>query len=453
MLDRNKLESAIMSIPVEEKFPGAKRVGRGYMMHCPFHDDSTPSMSVSEEGLFYCFGCGVKGDYVSYLMMRSGISFPDAIKEIEKMTGVELLPSNGNGPGNIEKINSLAADFYHDSLDGETILYLSERGINEESIEKFRLGLANGGLRDYLSQKGYSLQDMQKAGLLDSKYRDFFWKRLVIPITSHGKVMGFSGRAFGDGKPKYKNSPENALFKKSSILYGMDKVDKRRAKENGLVLVEGYFDVIALHQAGVDTVALMGTSTLTDEQLVQIRRVTDTVYLCFDNDPPGRKATIENAERLLKNGVRSFVVNITCDPDEYILQGGDFKTVLDSAVLGEIILLKNSNDQKRREIAYMIGSRPYNCSVHVLPFIREKEKKAFSELSARALIESLKDKMQCLLHCSILDNGKEVEVRKAHNHVVVFEEGRFLLSRAVKPGEDMTEIAKKIIKNIYDKEA
>ncbi|WP_395318538.1 DNA primase [Fructilactobacillus frigidiflavus] len=326
-----------------------KKAGKNLFGLCPFHEERTPSFSVNEEKqIFHCFSCGRGGNVFSFLMDLKGLSFPEAVEMVAKDDGIEL-PSNANwnqpSPQQqklkpLIEINEAAAKLYHHvlintKLGEEALNYLKKRQISDEMIETFNLGYAPNEriLKKYFEEKKADYQALRKTGLFtetsDGELRDRFAGRLMVPIRNeHGKTVGFSGRLLhkDEDMPKYLNSPETELFNKRKIMYNFDLAKPEIRQTHDVILFEGFMDVISAYQAGVKNgVASMGTS-LTEEQIYDLQRVTKQIYVCYDGDTPGQKATNRAIDLLKKNGNLNIgIIQMPdgIDPDEYRRSHGE----------------------------------------------------------------------------------------------------------------------------------
>jgi len=308
-----------------------RRVGARWQGRCPFHEERTPSFSVNPaDKLFYCFGCQKGGDLITFVRETEGLDFAGAIEWLADRYRIQLeheesSPQVEAGRRRRERLLALmeqAAIFYARHLweteAGEPVrAYLAERGLGEDACGEFRLGLSPGGivLAQKARTKGYSQEELVAAGLVNRRGNDYFAGRLVFPLADpRGRVVGFGARRLHEDDPipaKYVNSPESELFRKGSLVYGLDRARAAVAKEDRAVVVEGYTDVLALHQAGLRAaVASMGTA-LTGPQLKELRRLTRRLYLCFDADAAGEAATLRGME--LAVGAR-FDVKIVALP-------------------------------------------------------------------------------------------------------------------------------------------
>ena len=316
-----------------------QKKGNSYFGLCPFHNEKSPSFSVSrEKQMYYCFGCGAGGNVYRFLMDYENFSFVEALKVLAERAGVEL-PQIDNSKQARDKadrrallleINKLAAQYFYVQLrasQGERAYrYLKERELSEETMHAFGLGYANktsDDLFQYLKSKGYEEEMIRQAGLISSDEKqgvyDKFWNRVMFPIMdANHRVIGFGGRVMGDGKPKYLNSPETEIFDKSRNLYGLNRA--RVSRKSYFIVCEGYMDVIALHQAGfTNAVASLGTA-LTAGHASLIRRYVQEVYLTYDSDEAGTRAALRAIPILRQAGVMTKVIRLDPykDPDEFI---------------------------------------------------------------------------------------------------------------------------------------
>ncbi len=316
-----------------------KKKGSNYFGLCPFHNEKSPSFSVSQpKQMYYCFGCGAGGSVLTFLMEYENYSFKEALETLADRAGVKL-PEEGRTvrekkqellKRKILEINKWTANYFYYQLRREqgkgAYHYLCNRGLKEETIKGFGLGYANkysDDLYRYLKQKGYDDETIRESGLMnvDEKHGmyDKFWNRVIFPIMDvNNKVIGFGGRVMGEGSPKYLNSPETKVFDKGRNLYGLNRA--RRSKRNHQILCEGYMDVIALHQAGFDqAVASLGTA-LTHGQASLMKRYTEEVLLTYDSDEAGTKAALRAIPILRDGGIMTKVIHMEPykDPDEFI---------------------------------------------------------------------------------------------------------------------------------------
>jgi len=308
----DEVKQRIDIVDLISRYTPLKRSGATYKGLCPFHSERTPSFIVfPNSGTWRCFGaCGVGGDIFSFVMRKENLDFRDALQLLAKEAGVNLEENEADASSDqrskLYEINEIAATYFQEILRHHAAAqpardYLERRGIDPATQEHFRLGFALdqwSSLRDFLSEKGYNIEQQTVAGLLkrheerNSTY-DAFRARLMIPIRDRqGRVIGFGGRVLDNSQPKYLNTAETALFHKSKVIYGLDLAHQAVRAADKVVIVEGYMDVIAAHQHGyANVVACMGTS-LTTEQLQQLQRYTNNYVMALDADVAGQQATI-----------------------------------------------------------------------------------------------------------------------------------------------------------------
>lgn len=351
------------------RYVNLKRTGSSYVGLCPFHSEKSPSFNVSPSRQMYkCFGCGVAGNVITFIMEYENYTFPEAMEFLAEQAGVTISKSELSPEMKREKnlrtelvqINAKAASYYYAKLKspaGKTgYEYFLSRGLSEETIRHFGLGYAGQGgseLYRYLKSQGYADQVLKETGLFKMDERgvyDKFWNRVMFPIMDiNNRVIGFGGRVMGDAKPKYLNSPETKLFNKSKNLFGLNYA--KLGKKKNIILCEGYMDVIAMHQAGfTNAVASLGTA-FTSEQAVILRRYTDEVLLTYDSDQAGVKAALRAIPMLRDAGINARIVHMEPykDPDEFIkgLGSEEFEKRMaeaQNAFLFEIDVLRKSYD-------------------------------------------------------------------------------------------------------------
>lgn len=314
-----------------------KKSGNSYKGLCPFHNEKTPSFTVDDKKqLFHCFGCGEGGDVVSFIMHKEGLSYIDSMKYLANKAGIKL--DNTKSSKENKRLNRLydinrdiMMYFYKNLLTdkaGQT--YLKNRGFRSNIVNTFMLGFAKNSWDDlisYVKEKDYLLDDIENLGLIkksqNGKYYDKYRNRLIFPIINHyGKVIGFGGRSIDSTMPKYLNSPESEVFKKRYNLYGLN-IFKKQSNED-IILVEGYMDVIGLNNQGIDqAVASLGTS-LTNDQAKLLKRYAKNVYICYDEDNAGIKATDRAIEILLDEGIKPNIISLEkgLDPDDFVKKYG-----------------------------------------------------------------------------------------------------------------------------------
>ena len=330
-------------VDVIDKHVKLKKAGQNYSACCPFHNEKTPSFSVSPTKQFYhCFGCGVNGSAIGFLMEYSGMGFRDAVTELAEGVGMSL-PQEANREESIERaqaaaslneIMTIARDFYRSKLKSapKAIDYLKNRGLTGEIAAKFGLGYSPDdwqGLKEAVED--YTASSLVECGLVkdeDGKRYDRFRDRVMFPITdARGNVIGFGGRVIGAGEPKYLNSPETPLFEKGRELYGLFQARRAIRDSQTAIVVEGYMDVVALAQSGIENaVATLGTAT-TPIHVQKLLRVADNLVFCFDGDKAGRRAAwraLEQSLPVVMDGkdVRFLFLPAEDDPDTFVRRLG-----------------------------------------------------------------------------------------------------------------------------------
>lgn len=339
-------------VDVISEYLQLKRTGSNFKGLCPFHNEKTPSFVVSpSKQIFHCFGCGESGNVINFIMKYQNVSFPEALELLADRVGIQLQQSDQKEYNRKRKkkdklleINRETARYFYRNLSNNDLghKYLLNRGINNDTIKTFGLGYAKNSWEDllkYLLHKGFTQKDIEESGLIIKRkkmegYYDRFRNRVMFPIIDvKGNVIGFGGRVIDDGQPKYLNSPETPVFSKGYNLYGLN-IAKKYARNDKIILVEGYMDVISLYKFGIkNCVASLGTA-LTKDQVKLLKRYSDKFYICYDNDNAGINAANKAIDVFKKQGLESHVVILPekGDPDEYIGKHGKeaFYKVLDN---------------------------------------------------------------------------------------------------------------------------
>jgi len=326
----NEVKAAADMVELVSVRTALRKVGGRYSGRCPFHEERTPSFSVNAaDKLYYCFGCGARGDVITFVRETEQLDFNEAVEWLAERFGVkiereETSPQAERERERRERLHELLelATRYCERHLWETKTgapvreYLASRGLGEEVCKEFRLGLSPGGSRlvPKAKEKGFTIEEIGAAGLANRRGKDYFTFRLMFPLAdARGRVLGFSARKLRDDDPlrgKYVNSPEGALFHKSSILYGLHLARRAIAKQERAVIVEGNTDVIAVRQSGLEpVVASMGTA-LTERQLKELGRLCRRLYLCFDADAAGQEATLRGMELATAQGFDVRVVTL-----------------------------------------------------------------------------------------------------------------------------------------------
>ena len=357
-------------VSVISEYVKLQRKGSSYFGLCPFHNEKSPSFSVSpDKQMYYCFGCGAGGNVFTFIQEYENYSFPEALKFLAERAGITLPEKEYSQEERraqdlrtrILNVNKMAAKYYYYQLRTENgrqaMEYLKNRCLSDETIRSFGLGYSNKYSNDlylYLKKQGVSDELLRESGLMNVDERkgmyDKFWNRVIFPIMDvNNRVIGFGGRVMGDGKPKYLNSPETAVFDKSRNLYGLNVA--RTARKKSMLVCEGYMDVISMHQAGFkNSVASLGTA-LTTQHASLLKRYTDEVILTYDSDGAGIKAALRAIPMLKAAGISTRVLHMNPykDPDEFIKTLGPeaFQERMDQAensFLFEISILERDFD-------------------------------------------------------------------------------------------------------------
>lgn len=317
-----------------------KRTGTNHVGLCPFHNEKTPSFTVNQsKQFFHCFGCGESGDSIAFIMKKENLDFTQAVKLLADKLGIDTVEVRVNDKYTQERqeaynINKDAARYFYRSLvtNPKALEYLNKRQISANTIRGFGLGFAPEsweGLYRFLLSKGYGSEQIEKIGLIGKKsgnngYYDKFRNRIMFPIIdTKSRVIGFGGRVLDDKMPKYLNSKESIIFNKGNHLYGLNLVNKHSNRKR-ILLVEGYIDVISLYSKGINyAVASLGTA-LTERQGRLLKRYGDEVYIAYDSDTAGVKATLKAIDILLKEDVKPKIILLPdgMDPDDYINKMG-----------------------------------------------------------------------------------------------------------------------------------
>ena len=327
-----------------------KKAGKNYSACCPFHNEKTPSFSVApDKQFYYCFGCGAKGNVISFLMEYDNLEFVDAIEELAGQHGLAVPREGGDDNSRFNNVQAKqdyelmaqAIEFFQYKLNNDAnspavLDYINQRGLNQQTIEHFQIGYSPDewdGLLKAVGKSRQAAEQLRDIGMLIEKEEnkrlyDRFRGRLMFPILDRrGKCIGFGGRVLGDAKPKYLNSPETRIFHKGRELYGLYQARNANRSIDRLIVVEGYMDVVALFQAGITyAVASLGTST-TEDQIKLMLRTTSEIVCCYDGDNAGRAAawrTLENALPSLVDGIRIKFMFLPDgeDPDSYVKAHG-----------------------------------------------------------------------------------------------------------------------------------
>ena len=482
------------------------RKGRNYFGLCPFHSEKSPSFSVSpDRQIFHCFGCGVGGNVYTFLMKIEGITFKESLEQLAERANIQL-PTLDNGAdtareelkAKVYKVNEFAANFYHQNLYQPNAKigqeYVKKRKMNKETLEAYRIGFSGkfDELYKALKTQGFGEKEILESGLVNKRdsgtYIDRYRDRLMFPICDvRGKVIAFGGRILDDSKikdpkypqPKYINSPENVVYSKGRHLFGLNVAKKYAEKK--LLIVEGYMDVISLHQRGItNVVASLGTA-LTEQQGWLLRKSTEQVILGFDADGAGQTAIARSMEILQKMGCDMRVLQIegAKDPDEYIVKYGEgrFKLAMDNAIslvefkvknLKNTLNLENTGDKIKflnkiaeilakvnntieREIYIEKIAKGYNISkeaiyaeVNKLIYTGMKDNKILQ--SKNIEIKHVEKKVQATI-------GEDIEKRENTIIAILLDNNKEIFNKIkekIKPEDFKNETNKKIAEQLYE---
>ena len=365
-----QIKSRLSIVDVAQSYIKIQKAGVNFKALCPFHSEKSPSFFVSPgRETWHCFGCNRGGDIFSFVMEIEGVDFPEALRILADRAGVELKRDNQEFSSERSKSSRILADsknFYEEELEKnkQILLYLKNRGLNEETIKSFSIGFVPEGWRNlynFLKNKNYSDSDIEKTGMTIKSEKgnyDRFRSRIMFPLfNSSGSIVGFSGRVFGDESEaaggKYINTPQTILYDKSKILYGFDKAKTEIRKKDCCILVEGQMDVIMSHQAGfTNTVAVSGTA-LTADHLRIIKRLTDKIIVAFDKDEAGFEAVERGIDMALREGfdIKVAVVPLGKDPADTIKENPElWKEAVEKSrhIINFLLeILSEKNEDKR----------------------------------------------------------------------------------------------------------
>ena len=400
-------------VDVISQYVNLKKKGANYFGLCPFHNEKSPSFSVSgDKQMYYCFGCGAGGNVITFVMEYENYSFVEAVKLLADRAGITLPEAEYSREARAQadlkntllEINRLAANYFYYQLKQPNgrigYEYFKNRALTDDTIKHFGLGYANkvsDDLYRYMRSKGYEDSILKETGLFfieERGARDKFWNRVMFPILDvNNRVIGFGGRVMGDGEPKYLNSPETKLFDKSRNLYGLNFARTSRA---GYILIcEGYMDVIAMHQAGfTNAVASLGTA-FTSQHALLLKRYANQVILTYDSDGAGTKAALRAIPILKEAGISVRVLNMKPykDPDEFMKNLGkeEFQKRIDNAVnsfMFEISVIRSQysmQDPESKTAFYNAAARK------LLEFPEKLERDNYTEAVAREYMIPLED--------------------------------------------------------------
>jgi DNA primase len=340
-----QLKSTIDIVQLVQGYVRLKKAGSSYVGLCPFHSEKTPSFHVRQSPpYYYCFGCQAKGDVVGFIQAIERLTFPETVRFLADKCGIPL-PKQEDGQFDeatkerqiLLAIHERASEIFRLQLGAgaegkQAVRYLKERGLSDQTIKSFNIGFAPGFSDNLVRRLGeeYSKESLLKSGLIQSsesggRYFDRFRRRIIFPIRNESaRTIAFGARILGDGQPKYLNSPETLIYSKSRVLYALDQARDAIRRKNFAILVEGYMDCIALHQAGADNVIASCGTALTDLQVKLLSRFTDRIIVNFDSDAAGSSATLRSLGAFLESGFKVRVLTLPKgdDPDTFVRKRG-----------------------------------------------------------------------------------------------------------------------------------
>ena len=484
-------------IDVISQYIHLKRSGRNYFGLCPFHNEKSPSFSVSpDKQIFHCFGCGVGGNVFTFLMKIEGVNFIEALQMLAERAQIQL-PTLSNNVDSIKEelkekiyqINEFTANYYHQKLYlPESKIaqeYIKKRKLSNETLKSFRIGFSGkfDELYKELIKQGFKEREILESGLVNKneqgKFIDRYRNRLMFPICdARGKVIAFGGRVLDDSKPKYINSPENVVYSKGRHLFGLNVAKKSDTKK--LLIVEGYMDVISLHQRGITNVVAPSGTALTQQQGWLLRKNTEQIILSFDSDGAGQTAINRSIEILQNMGcdIRVLQMEGAKDPDEYIIKYGNarFQALIDKALsivefkvkqLRKNLDLENTVDKIKflNEIAKLIAkidnsmerevyidkiARTYNVSKEAI--YAEVNKLSYADNKGQKILEQAKAPK---IHLKSVEKEVPEAIEKRENTILsIVLRGDLSIFQIIKqnilPEDFKSKLNKKIAQKVYE---
>ena len=493
----NEVRQSNDIVDVISQYVHLKRSGRNYFGLCPFHNEKSPSFSVSpDKQIFHCFGCGVGGNVITFVSQIEGLNFVETVQMLAERANIQLPTLQNNGDTQREilkdkvyKVNEFTAEYYHQNLYKPQAKmaqeYVKKRQLTNETLKSFRIGFSGkfDELYQELKKQGFQEQEILESGLVNKnergQYIDRYRNRLMFPICdARGRVIAFGGRVLDDSKPKYINSPENVVYSKGRHLFGLNVAKKGDTKK--LLIVEGYMDVISLHQRGItNVVAPLGTA-LTEQQGWLLRKNSEQIILSFDSDDAGIKAKLRAIDILQKMGCDLRVIQLegAKDPDEYIVKYGNmrFQNAVDKAfsvvefkvkILKKELNLENTNDKIKflNEIAKLISkvdntierevyiekiAKEYDISKEAI--YAEVNKLTYKNDKSEKLLEKAKP---VITHKKVETKEVSESIRRRENTIIsilltgdlsIFE----IIKQNIKPEDFQDEINQEIAKKLYE---
>ena len=424
-----EIRNSVNIVDVVSNYISLTKKGKNYFGVCPFHEDSDPSMSVSEEKqIFSCFSCHTAGNVFNFVMEYEHVSFIEAVKIIAKIGGIDV-QIDTNIKENIKDksiydIYDLAHKLYLNNIKTEhgkaPLEYLTNRGFTEEMIKEFEIGLAiksNNTLSNLLLKKDFKESDLINSTLIvkdDRGFHDFFYDRIMFPLHDiNNKVIGYSGRIYyKSDAPKYINSKEHPLFKKGEFLYNYQRAKNECRMKNTVILMEGFMDVIRAYSIGVkNVVATLGTA-FTKNHAMLIRKLANNVIICYDGDKAGAKATFACSDELLKLGITPKIVRLeeNLDPDEYVLKYGKDKFIEKINNPISIMDFKLSFLKNQKDLSQTVDKANY--AKEVLAEINKIDDEMLKEISLKKLSEEVDLDIEYLKKWLVEKETKEPVVKK-----------------------------------------
>jgi DNA primase len=491
MISQRTITEILETAKIEEvvdDFLNIKRRGSNFIGLCPFHDEKTPSFSVSpSKNIFKCFGCGRGGNSVQFIMEHEKYTFPEALRYLASKYQIQVEETYSDDQDkearqeieSLYLINEYASDFYQDNLfnsqDGKAVglSYFKERGYREATIKKFQLGFALAK-KDAFTLKatleGHSIDKLRDLGLVTKFDRDFFRNRVIFPIHNFsGKTIAFAGRVLSSKKkePKYINSPESVIYNKRKILYGLFLARTQIRKLDTCILVEGYTDVISLHQSGIENVVASSGTALTADQIRAIKRYTRNIIILYDSDPAGVQAALRGLDLILEEDMNARLVLLPEgeDPDSLISRLGqhDFEEFLNENAKDFILFKANQlNEEAQRDpIKRSLMIRDIVSSIALIPDAIKramyiKECSRVLDIEERTLIAETNTSIRA----NLKKRGRDYRNESQHNydHQLLPEEKKKAASQDISVGQATDEYQEKDIvrillnagHNIYD---
>ena len=493
----NEVRQANDIVDVISQYVHLKRSGRNYFGLCPFHSEKSPSFSVSpDKQIFHCFGCGVGGNVITFISKIEGMNFIETVQSLAERANIQLPTLENTGDSlkeelkaKVYKVNEFTAQYYHENLYKPQAKiaqeYVKKRQLNNETLKSFRIGFSGkfDELYQELKKQGFEEKEILESGLVNKndrgQYIDRYRNRLMFPICDvRGRVIAFGGRVLDDSKPKYINSPENVVYSKGRHLFGLNVAKKGDTKK--LLIVEGYMDVISLHQRGItNVVAPLGTA-LTEQQGWLLRKSAEQIILSFDSDAAGLQAKLRALDILQNMGcdLRILQVEGAKDPDEYIVKYGNarFQNLIEKAssiiefkvkVLKKDLDLDNVNDKIKflNEIAKLIAKVDNNIEreIYIEKIAKEYEisKEAiYAEVNKLTYKNVQNEKVLEKSKPTIVHRKREIKevserIKKRENTIIsillngdlnIFQ----IIKQNIKPEDFQYELNNKIAKKLYE---